>query len=58
MHTAKHDNVRVRFFRDDAQPQRIAHMVRDVLNLGPLIIVRKNDSVLAAGKFMNLSGKL
>ena len=45
MHAAEDDHVRIRVGRLLGEPQRIAHVIGDILNFRHLIIVRKNHRV-------------
>ena len=56
-HAAEDDHCRVRFGRLDAQPQRIATEIRQVLNLRRLIIVRQDHGVALYLEFLNVVEK-
>ena len=45
MHTAENDRVRVGLRRDAGQRERIAGVVRDILDFWDLIVVSQNNGV-------------
>ncbi len=48
MDAAEHDDVGLGLLRLEAQPQRIADIIGDVLDLRDLVIVRQDDGVALA----------
>ena len=54
MHAAEHDRVRTGVRRLAGEPQRVAHHVRDVLDLGALVVVREDHGVALGGERANL----
>ena len=54
MHTAENDHVGARFRGFSRQAERIAHEIRDVLNLGALVVVGQDDGVALPGQFTHL----
>src|SRR5258708_28157266 len=55
MDATKHDDVRVGGSRLARQPERVAHVVGDILDLGDLVVVRQDDCITRAGQLANLT---
>ena len=55
VHAAEDDRVGVRGGGLAGEPQRVAHDVRDVLHLGPLVVVGEDDGVARGGERTDLA---
>jgi hypothetical protein len=58
VHTAEHDDLSVRLGGLAGKAERVADVVRDVLDFGALVIVREDDGVALLGERLDAALEL